>query len=195
MRNALYCLASCATLLSGCGREAREPANDTANVAAPAQPVAPAADGANSANAAAPAPAPAPRAYTLAGNGIEPGLRFGMPQAQAVAAAQAAFGAPTGRERNDECGEGPMEFVSFRDLQLGFQEGRLAGWALSGRDPALRTGGGLAVGAPRSALGDAEIDRESTLGPEFNVADVGGILDESGARIEALWAGLTCQFR
>jgi hypothetical protein len=88
-----------------------------------------------------------------------------------------------------------MDFVGFGDLQLGFQEGRLAGWSISGPQPALRTAGGLFVGAPRSALGDAEIDAESTLGPEFLVEEVGGLLDETGARIEALWAGAVCQFR
>jgi hypothetical protein len=188
-------LASAALLLGACAREAPAPANGSANAAAPAAPAA--APTANSANAAAPAPvpAPAPRPMTLAGNGIEPGLRFGTPQAQAIAAAQAAFGAPTGREHNDECGEGAMDFVRFRDLSLGFQDGRLAGWSLSGREPVLRTATGLAIGAPRSALGGAEIDRESTLGPEFAIAEVGGILDESGTRIEALWAGLACQFR
>jgi len=195
MRNAALLLAAAALPLGACAREAPAPANGSANAAAPA--AAKAQPMANASNTAAPAatqPA-ATRTYTLAGNGIEPGIRFGMPQAQAVAAAQAAFGAPTAREHNDECGEGPMDFVSFRDLQLGFQDGRLAGWSLSGREPALRTAGGLAIGAPRSALGSAEIDRESTLGPEFNIDEVGGILDESGARIEALWAGLPCQFR
>jgi hypothetical protein len=88
-----------------------------------------------------------------------------------------------------------MDFVSFRGLQLGFQEGRLVGWSLSEAQPALRSARGLAIGAPRSALGGAEVDEESSLGPEFEVDGVGGILDQHGARIEALWAGMTCQFR
>lgn len=146
------------------------------------------------AEAPTPAPAPEPR-LVLAAGGIEPGLTFGMTQADALAAATAAFG-PGGKvEHNDECGEGPMDFVSFGGLQLGFQEGKLAGWSLSEAKPALRTKGGLTIGSPRSALGGLELDEESTLGPEFDAGGVGGILDENGAKVIALWAGLPCQFR
>ncbi len=133
-------------------------------------------------------------AFTLAGSGLGPGLAFGMAQDEAVAAATAALGAPTGRGHNDECGEGPMDFVSFGDLQLAFQRGRLAGWSLGGTRPRLRTAGGLTIGSPRAALGGAEIE-PSSLGPEFRVDGVGGILDQQGRSVEALWAGSTCQFR
>jgi hypothetical protein len=88
-----------------------------------------------------------------------------------------------------------MDFVTFRGLQLGFQNGRLVGWSLGEAQPALRTARGLSIGAPRSALGGAEVDEDSSLGPEFEVDGVGGILDAHGTRIEALWAGMTCQFR
>ncbi len=146
--------------------------------------------------AAPPAPAPAPaRPDTLTAKGIVPGLAFGMTRAEAVAAAQAAFGAPTATEHNDECGGGPLDLVSFHDLQLSFDGGRLAGWSLSGATPALRTAGGLAIGAPRSVLGGAQVDEEGSLGPEFEIDGVGGILDEKGAKVEALWAGTVCQFR
>ena len=88
-----------------------------------------------------------------------------------------------------------MDFVSFDGLQLGFHEGRFVGWSMSEARPALRTAAGLAVGSPRSAVGSAPIDATSSLGPEFEVGGVGGILDREGRRVEALWAGLTCQFR
>lgn len=179
-----------AALLAACTGENPVPAD---NLAAPADP--PANAGASAANASPDTPPPAAPTYTLAGNGLAPGLAFGTARAEAVAAARGAFGTPTGREHNDECGEGPMDFVRFGGLHLGFQEGRLVGWSLSGPQPALRTAAGLAIGAPRSVLGGAEVDTESTLGPEFSVDDVGGVLDESGSRIEALWAGATCQFR
>ena len=133
--------------------------------------------------------------HMLAADGIEPVLRFGMKQSEALAAAAAAFGEGGKIEHNDECGEGPMDFVSFDGLQLGFQEGKLAGWSLSGEKPALRTRSGLAIGSPRSALGSLEIDEESTLGPEFDENGVGGILDEKGEKVLALWAGYPCQFR
>ena len=151
----------------------------------------PAAGGSAPAN---PAPA-AERVHILAANGIEPGIAFGMKQADAVAAATAAFGPAGKTEHNDECGEGPMDFTSFGGLQLAFQEGRLAGWSLGETKPALRTKSGLTIGSPRSALGKLEIDEESSLGPEFDSSGVGGILDEKGEKVLALWAGDTCQFR
>jgi hypothetical protein len=187
--------ASCAILLllSACGSEEKAPANKAAAAEPAANAVAePASNAAAPANVAAPAAA---AGYVLAGRGLEPGLAFGMARDEAVAAATAAFGAPTRTEHNDECGEGRMDFVSFGGLQLGFQEGRLAGWSLSGAQPALRTARGVGIGSSRSALGGAEIDEESSLGPEFEIDGVGGILDQSGARVEALWAGLPCQFR
>ena len=87
-----------------------------------------------------------------------------------------------------------MDFVSFGDLQLGFQQGKFAGWSLSGTKPALRTAGGLTVGAPRSALGDAPVDEQSSIGPEFDIGGVGGFLDDQN-RVMSLWAGYPCQFR
>ena len=146
------------------------------------------------ANGAGPAPAEE-RVFTLAADGIEPGIRFGMKQSDAIAAAAAAFGPAGKTEHVDECGEGPMDFTSFGGLQLGFQEGKLVGWSLSEPKPALRTRSGLAIGSPRSALGGLEIDEESTLGPEFDDKGVGGILDEKGETVLALWAGYPCQFR
>lgn len=137
----------------------------------------------------------APRMETLTAKGISPGLTFGMARAGALAAARAAFGSPTGKDHVNECGEGALDFVSFHDLQLAFDDGGFAGWSLGGATPALRTAGGLAIGAPRRALGGARVDEEGSLGPEFEVNGVGGILDSKGARVEALWAGVTCQLR
>jgi hypothetical protein len=177
-------------ILAGCdGRGASGPDNQAA---AAANQVSASAE----AEGAAPAPAPAAeRLYLLAADGIEPGIRFGMKQGDAVAAATAAFGPGGKAEHNDECGEGPMDFVSFGGLQLGFQDGKLAGWSLGGTEPALRTKGGVTIGSPRSALGGLALDEESTLGPEFDADGVGGILDENGAKVVALWAGYPCQFR
>ena len=191
MKKAITILASIGLCLAACGDGAEAPAAPTNSAAAPSANVAPApANLVAETNAATPA---APT-YTLAGNGLVPGLTFGMAGEAAVQAAQAAFGAPTSRENADECPAGPMVIVSFRDLQLIIEDGRFTGWSLSGAQPALRTADGLAIGAARSVLGSAEIDEESGLGPEFSVNDVGGILDQTGTRIEALWAGSVCQF-
>lgn len=184
---------------ASCGERAEQATEaGTANHAAPAA-ARVAAENRSEGAADASTPAPAPEAIaavgtTLAADGLSPGLTFGMGRDEAVKAAAARFGAPSREEHNDECGEGPMDFVHFADLQLGFQEGKFAGWSLSGATPVLKTAGGIGIGTPRSALGDRPVDEESSIGPEFDVDGVGGFLGEDGS-VMALWAGLPCQFR
>jgi len=175
--------------LAGCG-EGEAPANQEAATAAPAANTA--APTGNEA-AAAKQPRPAAASYALAGNGLAPGLVFGLPQARAVELATAAFGAPTGREHVD-CPAGPMDFVNFQDLQLIFEEGRFTGWSMNGPRPELRTAGGLSVGAPRSTLGDREISEDDGFGPGFSDGEISGVLDENETRIAGLSAGSICQF-
>ena len=177
-------------LLSGCGAADGGESNVTDSGSAGNQAVATPTVG----EAVTPAPARSP-VHTLTADGIEPGITLGMKQADAVAAASGAFGPAGKTEHNDECGEGPMDFTSFGDLQLAFQDGKLAGWSLSGTKPDLRTKSGLTVGSARSALEGVDIDEGSSLGPEFDADGVGGVLDENGAKVVALWAGDTCQFR
>jgi hypothetical protein len=189
MSKKVYALAS-ALWIAACSGSADAPVADNAATGTNAS-----LDASASSEAKAAQPeTPSAPAYTLAGNGLSPGLTFGMAQAEAIAAATKAFGAPGKPEHNDECGEGPMDFVSFHDLQLGFQEGKLAGWTLSGTTPALKTAGGITFGTPRKSLGKIEIDEQSSLGPEFSVDDVGGVLGE-GDKVVSLWAGQPCQFR
>jgi hypothetical protein len=173
------CILVAALAVAGCGQSGAPGKQDTAS-------------GQNAAQSAAPASNLATE--TLTAKGISPGLDFGMRQAPAVAAAIKAFGAPTGREHNGECGQGPMDLLNFHDLSLEFDSGRLVGWSLSGAKPALRTAGGLAIGAPASVLGGAPIDHDSSLGLEFEVGGVGGLVDDQETRITALWAGSVCQF-
>jgi hypothetical protein len=176
------------SLLAACGsgnKAGSPPANAGAHVAPPVS---------NEAVQSAVAPPPAASTFTLAANGLEPDLRFSMPRAAAIAIASRAFGAPTGSEHNDDCGEGPMDFTKFHGLWLGFQNGRLVGWLIDQTQPALHTAGGLAVGAPRRALGNAQVDEESGVGPEFEVNGIGGVLDEHGTWIASRWPGQTCQF-
>ena len=183
-----FVLAVVASVAASCSDGRDEASNAAGSNGAVASPAA-------DANAAGQPPATAAAAsYTLAGNGLVPGLTFGMTQAEAVKAATAAFGTPDKTEHNDECGEGPMDFAHFGDLQLGFQDGKFAGWSLSGPKPMLHTASGLAIGAPRSALGDTPIDEDSSIGPEFDIGGVGGFLDDKDT-VMALWAGLPCQFR
>jgi hypothetical protein len=179
-------------LVAACG-DGAEPS--TSNTAGPEAAMPNSVVAANQAAAATAPAASAPVSYQLGGNGLDPGLTFGLAEEQAIGAATAAFGAPTSRDHNDDCGEGPMDFVAYGDFQLGFQDGKLAGWSLDGPRPSLRSKSGLAIGAPRSVLGKAVIDRSSTLGPEFLVEGISGLLTKKEDKVESLWAGLACNFR
>ena len=186
LRVTLFAIAGLA--VAACGQDAA-PANQSA---APAAPAANVAAPATNAAAAAPAAAPAAPTYTLAGNGLAPGLTFGISQARAIELATAAFGSPTRREHID-CPAGPMDMVRFQDLELVFEENRFTGWSMNGPAPRLATAGGVEVGAPRSALGNVEIS-EDEFGLSFSLGEVGGVLDESGARVAGLSAGSICHF-
>lgn len=169
------------------------------------------------ANAAAPVNAaePAPQSgleLRLAGSGLtagQPGLHdssvhaFGMPRAQIVAAVAAIRGPATGEGVNEECGAGPMQFTNFGPLVLNFQEGRWVGWSLAGppASPPLKTDWDLGIGTPRADLDDGDNDQaqisQTSLGTEFSVSDIHGVLSGSGANatVTHMWAGLACNFR
>ena len=185
-----YSIVAAGLVLTACTRQdaASNNASGTAavdNMAATENVAAPAGNGA--------APA-AYQAHILTGNGITPDITFGTARAAATTAAAAAFGASTDTGHNDECGEGPMDFVDYHGLRLSFQNDRLVGWFLRGAEPALHTAGGIAIGSPRSALGSTPIE-QSTLGQEFQVGGVSGLLDDQGHQVESLWAGMICAFR
>src|SRR5687768_3326343 len=92
----LFRIAAATLVLAGCDGRGETEADNQA-VAATNQVSAPMAAG-----AATPAAKPS---QVLAADGIAPGLRFGMKQAEAVAAATAAFGPGGKPEHNAECGE------------------------------------------------------------------------------------------
>lgn len=100
-----------------------------------------------------------------------------------------------------ECGAGPLDQASWPDgLSLYFQDGGFVGWALDGRAKgALTTAAGIGPGSTRRALEAAyTVTVElSTLGNEFSAGELFGILDGPGAdaRITAMWAGVSCNFR
>jgi hypothetical protein len=181
-------LISAGLFLSACGEEVENKGSSTAPPQVAAAPAAKAvSDRTGDVQGGA-------LVYTLTGEGLEPGLRFGMPRAEVLAVAARRFGEPR-LERNDECGEGPMDFATIRGLTLSFQEGRFVGWSLAEKLPDLGTRGGVGIRSPKSMLRGARIDRESTLGPEFDLDGVGGLLDSKEREVIALWAGSTCQFR
>jgi hypothetical protein len=112
------------------------------------------------------------------------------------------------RSHNSECGAGPMDFTSYGPFRLHFQDDRLVGWS-AGPGPsaeAYATMDGIAVGSPRhevEARRTLSMVEGSTLGEEFVIAPgsgeagIAGIFGGPGeeARVEALWAGATCNFR
>lgn len=121
-------------------------------------------------------------------------LRFGSTTPDVAAGALSALGEPK-RSSNSECPAGPLDFMDWDDgLQLAFQDGKLAGWWAKGGSPAIATAAGLRPGSPRSAIGSTPVE-DVSIGKVFTVDSVNGILDEeTGTRVEALWAGLACIF-
>jgi hypothetical protein len=127
---------------------------------------------------------------------------FGMPRAEIVAAVAAIRGPATAEDSNAECGAGAMDFTHFGPLTLNFQQGRWVGWDLSAAGaPPIRTEFGIGIGTPRAELAESEQDElrveESTLGTEFSLGDLNGLLSgsRSNATVTHLWAGTDCAFR
>lgn len=130
-------------------------------------------------------------------------LKFGTPIRAAIAAIDGMLGPGSQPETNNECGAGPMEFVKWPDGFTGvFQDGKFAGWSIDSGSPpkAYATDKAIGVGSTRAELLAAypavKIEQTS-LGTEFTVGGYDGILAGAGpdARIETLWAGLSCVFR
>lgn len=129
-------------------------------------------------------------------------LAFGTARALTVTGATAALGKPSDTGRNEECGEGAMEFVEFGGLTLWFQQDEFVGWFLEGAKPKLTTATGVGIGSTRKQVADALAISDvpdSSLGREFatDKGDFSGLLDGAGdgAKVTALWSGQTCIFR
>ena len=126
-------------------------------------------------------------------------LPFGSAR-QAVLAVMSGRDSPeTGTQ--EECGAGPLDYAIWPDgLKLYFQQDKLAGWALDGRAAGkVTTAAGIGPGSSRSELEAAYKVKimQSTLGTEFTAGDLSGLLDGPGARasVNAMWAGVSCNFR
>lgn len=205
-RLSLFTGIAALTLLAGCGEQDPAPVNlVTVNASGDANVTVPAANDAAPApvaneTVAAPALNLAPDGVSLvSASGSARHVTFGMTQGVAVPMVTAALGKPSDTGRNEECGQGPMDTVAFKDgITLFFMEGKFVGWDLDGKS-AFATASGIGMGSTLKQLREAmsiTVD-ESTLGHEFAAGDMGGLLSDTtpGGKVTALWAGSTCQFR
>lgn len=151
-------------------------------------------------------------ALTLSGEGIsvvdpQSGKSKTIPFETDLATSQttisAALGEPTETADNDECGAGPMSFVTWSNgFQISAMDDQFVGWSVrQGTASAdLTTLDGVGLG---STLTDLEENYdvgviESSLGTEFNASNsLFGLLDanEPSGVITNMWAGVVCNFR
>ncbi len=133
-------------------------------------------------------------------------LAFDTPATQAIdAVARVYSGVAPQRTRNEECGAGPLDMATWPNgLTVLSQDDRFVGWSINhgaadGGNAGLATMAGIGFGSTRRELEAAYTAdiRETTLGQEFAAAEVFGVLDGAGpsARITAMWAGASCNFR
>jgi len=183
--------------LAACDKPAQPPAapQAPAATAAPAAPVAP----------AAPLVALDQEGLRLvAATGSTVLVAFDQPTDTTVSALAGALGAPRSRSTNSECGAGPIDFVEWSNgLSALFQNDKFVGWSLGGHGASgvpLTTLDGVGVGSSRAELKaalPATTVEETTLGQEFTAGAYSGILSGPGAdaKIETIWAGVSCVFR
>lgn len=137
--------------------------------------------------------------FTLDGAGLAPtvsGLRidFGRAQTGVIDTVSRLLDArPASIATNTECGAGPVTAAQWDDgLTLNFMEGNFVGWTTS--DPSLPVAGGFRAGQARLEMPTVSFQMTS-LGSEFSLGDVFGILDETDSSVALLYSGVTCFFR
>mgnify|MGYP006447479323 CR=1 FL=1 len=137
--------------------------------------------------------------FTLDGEGIEPTITrlridFGRAQVGVIDTVSRLLGAsPVDVTTIAECGDGPMTVARWEGgLALNFVEGDFRGWVTS--DPEIPVAGGFAPGLPRLEMPTVSF-QVTSLGDEFNVGPVSGVLDPTDTRIQTMWSGATCFFR
>ncbi len=118
-------------------------------------------------------------------------------------AISASLGEPTETAENNECGAGPMGFVTWSNgFTVNVMENQFVGWTVRpGTESAnLTTVDGVGLGSTLTEL-EENYDVgviESSLGTEFNAANsLFGLLDanEPDGIVTNLWSGVACNFR
>lgn len=194
MKKNLYAIAALA-LVAACSKEPAPvaPTNETAatnsQVAAPA---APAADAELQLKLS-------PQELMVQSNdGSVDHVPFGTEKSRVLQLLAPALGSPIEQGKNEECGNGALDFANFRDgLTVYFQDGVFGGWDVEGRESAkYTTTNGIAVGASRSdveSVGPILI-QDSSIGHEFSAGELSGLLTTAlpDATVTNLWAGVTC---
>ncbi len=128
-------------------------------------------------------------------------LPFETAWEQAVTTVTRLRGEPGERGALEECGAGPLEYVSWGDgLTMYVSLDRFAGWRVAADTAgAYTTMAGVGIGSTRAELEevyDISVE-ETTLGTEFAAGDLFGFLSGAGpdATVTELWAGVSCYFR
>jgi hypothetical protein len=126
-------------------------------------------------------------------------IQFGQSQADVTRQLTEILGPPSGTGRNAECPTGAVEYATFGELNVNFQNGKFVGWVLDGpMRPELESYQGLMIGQTRRELsggdGDPPTFEQSSLGSEFTSDGIGGLLDGNGpnAKVKTLFSGVTC---
>ena len=137
--------------------------------------------------------------FTLTGGGIDPtisrlSIDFGRAQVGVIDTVTRLLRAGPGEVTTiAECGAGPMTIARWENgLSLNFIEEDFRGWVSS--DPGLPVDGGFAPGQARVDMPQVSF-QVTTLGNEFNIGPVSGLLNEDETAILLMWSGATCFFR
>lgn len=119
-------------------------------------------------------------------------IDFGRAQEGAIESASRLFGSlPDDVIAIDECGAGRVVAARWPGVTLNFLGGDFVGWVLGA--PGLPANG-LTVGQPQNSLPPVTL-AETTLGTEFEVNGVFGLILPGEAEIAQLWSGTSCFFR
>ena len=122
---------------------------------------------------------------------------FAAGENEVTAALSRAIGEPEGQSTNEECGAGPMSIAVFPGgLRVNFQRGSLVGWTQLEPSETISVVGDVQVGSDREVASGADsyaAIEGSTLGEEFSLGQIGGLIEED--KVSILYAGKQCFFR